>query len=113
MAPARRQDREAARALKQLSDVRRRLDDLLEVVEDEEEALAREVLGQPWDRLGPGVRDADGLRDRGQHEFRLANGRQLHEEDPVGEDVRLLRRHLERETSLPRPSRPSEGDQPV
>jgi len=71
------------------------------------------MLDQPLDRLRARVRDPDRLRDRGQHELGLADGRKLHEEDPIGEDVRLLRRHLERKSSLPRPSGPGEGDQPV
>ena len=102
---ARDQQLQVGAPLEQLAQVRRRLDHLLEVVEQEHELPLFDVLGEAL--LG-----AQCLRDRLHHERRLA---QRGERDP--EDPRLERGHelcgrLERKPRLAGATRPGERQEP-
>ena len=104
--PAGRDHLQSRGGTEQARDHRSSVDDLLEVVEDQQDAPAREPLVEGLgDRLAPGVRDPDGRRDPRRDEHLVADRLQRHEEDPIGKIVRHGRRQLERETRLARSRR--------
>ena len=78
---------------------------MLEVVEQKQQALVAHMLGQPVSR-------SDGLRRLLEHEPRIAERRQRHPEDAVGESFRALGRCLQREPRLARSAGPGESQQP-
>ncbi len=97
----------------QPSNVVRRLQDLLEVVEDQQQlALRDEILqrlaGRP---LPPLLADADGRGDGRDHEGRIADRREVDEGDPVGKRGGDRGRDAHGEPGLPRPSRPGQREQ--
>jgi len=61
--------------------------------------------------LGEAVRGADGLRRRLEDEPGIAQGRERHPPDPVGEALGSLGCGLQRESRLPRPPRAGEREQ--
>ncbi len=81
------------------------LDDVLEVVQEEQQRLVGDVLGQAV--LGP-----ERLRGRLQHQLRVAQRRQRHPEHAVRVAVRRLGGGLEAEPRLARAPRPGQRQQP-
>ena len=94
--PARDEHLDVRRGAQQVGDDRGGRDDLLEVVEDEQEALVAQPVGER-------IRRSAGRRSRrarptagdpGRDEHRVADRLERHEEDAVGEVVRRTRREL-------------------
>ena len=97
----------------QVGDDRGRGDDLLEVVEDEQEALVAQPVGERFlDRATAALGDAERTRDARCDEHRIADRLERHEEDAVREVVRRPRRELERQPRLAGPARPGQRQQP-
>ena len=100
-------DLEAVGGAQQVRDDRRGVRDLLEVVQDEQDAaVAQPVAHRLRDRARPGVRDPERRRDPWRHEQRVADRLERHEEGPVGEPVRR-RAWRARGTSASSRSRPA------
>ncbi len=92
--------------------MRRRLDHLLEVVQDEEKPLVPQgvckLLGEGAIPHFPHPEDpSHGWRD----EVRITDGRKGNEGDAVGEVTRQLLRHPQRQSSLTDASRTSQGNE--
>jgi hypothetical protein len=103
--PARRQDLQARCRGEQPRDERRRAEHLLEVVEDEEHgATNQEALERRLERARA-LLHSDRVRDRGQREGGLGDGRELDEDDAVGEVECRPAGHLERKPGLARAAR--------
>ena len=102
--PARDQQLEAGAGAEQLPQRAGRLDHLLEVVEQDEQPLVADVLGE----LGP---RPERLRRRREHELRVPQRRKRHPPDALGIPLRAGRGCLEREPRLAAPARPGEGEQ--
>ena len=83
-------------------ELRRRLDHLLEVVEQEQQLALADVLGEA-------VLGAERLRDRLGHERRVAQRREADPEDAGLEGGHELGRRLEREPRLARAARARTG----
>ena len=103
--PARDEHAKVGERLEQGLQLRRRVDDLLEVV-DQQQQLAG---GHEPDEV---VLRAERLRDRAHDERRVAKRCQSDPEDPVPEVGKQAGGRLDREPGLPRPARAAEGDQP-
>ena len=87
------------------SDVGCRLDHLLEVVEDQQRPPRGQILAQDAADRPPGlVRHAEGRRDRGEDERRIAQRIEGDEPGAVGVAVRELARRLDREPGLAGPA---------
>ena len=88
--PARHENLRTCGDGKQPSHIVGCLQDLLEVVQDQERLPFRDVVfqGLAGRSLPPLLSDADGGGDGGDHERRIADRRQVHEGDPVGERLR-------------------------
>jgi len=92
------------RAGEQRRDVRRRLDDLFEVVQQHQQPLVPHVLDQAVIRT-------DRRSDRPLDEGRVAERLQRDPEDAVGELLHGLGRELKRQAGLTAAPRPREGQQ--
>ena len=80
------------------------LDDVLEVVQEEQQRLVGDVVGES-------VRGPERLRCGLQHELRVAQRREWHPENTVRIPVGCLGGGLEAEPGLARPARPGQGQQ--
>ena len=92
---ARRQHPSPGQAVQQRDQGRPRRQHLLEVVQQQQQMLrpaesCRQALAQR--AVAPLSRDAERPGDRGEHQIRVAQRRQVHEGDAVGERVRRGRR---------------------
>ena len=98
--------------LKQVGQGRRRNRHLLEVVEDEQDALPPKVQLDLLERGSlPGLVDAHRPSDERQDRVGVAHRCQVDEEDAVVESVDLLRGRAKRESRLARPARSGQGQQ--
>jgi len=103
---------EVRRGLQEGAHDRRRGQDLLEVVENQEQLLAAEVLLHPVQRpLLPADLDPEGVRDGRRDQLRVADRRERDPERAVPEVAGGLGRELEGEAGLPGASRAGEGEQ--
>ena len=102
--PARDQEAQVGARLEQLRELGRRLDHLLEVVEQQQELALADVLGEA-------VLRPQRLRDRLGHERGVAQCGQADPEDPRLERGHELGGNLEREPRLSRAARACEGDE--
>ncbi len=97
----------------QVGDDRGGRDDLFEVVEDQQQTLVPEPVGQRLvDRSRGALRDAEGAGDPRRDEHGIADGLEGNEEDAVREVVRCPGRQLERQPRLAGPARAGERQQP-
>ena len=104
--PAGDDDLDRRGAAQELGDHRRRGEDLLEVVEDEQQALVGEPFGEGVvDRACRALGDADRARDPRRDEHRVADRLERDEEHAVGEVVRGAGGQLQRQPGLARPAR--------
>ena len=102
-----------ARRPEELSDQRRGLDHLLEVVKDEQDLAGANPAGQAVaDRDGAVLDESQGRGDRRSDEGRLANRFEGDEVDAVGEAFGDQRRELEGQAGLARPAWAGQGEQP-
>ena len=90
--------------LEQISEPARSVDDLLEVVEDEKQALTSDVRGKT-------VLDSKYLRCAPEHELGITDGRERHPEDAVRIVVGAITRCLSSEASLAGAARAGEREQ--
>ena len=102
--PARDQRLRVGRLRQERRDRRRGLHDLLEVVEQEQQALAPDVVAH-------GAVGADGRADRAFDEGRVAECLKRDPEDAVGELLDRFGRELHREPRLAAAARPGQGQQ--
>ncbi len=100
------------RGREQLAERGCRLDEVLEVVEDEQQPLlGEEVLEALSDRGRAALPESERLRDRGQDERGIGDRRQRDEEHALGEVLDELGGSLQREPGLARAARPGERQQ--
>ena len=102
--PAGRQHTEVRTGGEQGSHTGRRLQHMLEVVEQEEHGTVGDVLGQA--ALGP-----EHASRRLHHQDGISQRRQRDPPDPVGVAVRGRTRSLKREAGLPGPTRPGQSEE--
>ena len=101
--PARRQDAKPRGRCEQAGDCRRGCEEVLEVVQDEQELLVADIVGQRLQgRLARVLAEAECPRDRGGHELPVLDGRERDEEDAVREPLDQVCGYLEREPCLAR-----------
>ncbi len=92
---------------------RRGCDHLLEVVEDQQEALVTQPVGERFvDRACRALGDAEGGGDARGDEHRVPDGLEGHEEDAIREVVRRPGGELERESRLAGAARAGQGQEP-
>ena len=109
---ARRQDRQLRRAGQELADDGRRGAELLEVVEDEQDAPAGEVIDESIDRRSSAaIRQAQHLGDRRRHERRIRDGLERDEPDAVRKGFCAPRGELEAEPRLAGAARSGQGQE--
>ena len=102
------------RSGQQRADLRRGLDHLLDVVEDEQQAAAAECPGELLgERPITGVADAERVRDRREHEAGLQYGREVDEHHAVGECGLHLACRRHREPALAYPAGAGDGHEPL
>ena len=90
------------------------IDDLLEVVEHDQHAPARQrVRDALFERGFAVVADAEGVRDRRHEQSRLEHALEQHEVDAVGEEVLARARRLDREPALADAAGPDQADDPA
>ena len=99
------------RARQQLDEQRRRLANVLGVVEDEQQLLVPDNSQDAVQPLRGHVADTDGMTDRRQHECGVLQRRKLDEHGAVRERRCCIARGCERESRLAAPSRTSQDDQ--
>ena len=110
--PARDEQLQLRRGREQVGRRGRRLDEVLEVVEDEQEPLlGEEALEALGDGSGAGLAEPERLRDRGQDERGVGDRRERDEEDALREVLDQLGGGLEREPGLARAARAGERQQ--
>ncbi len=112
--PTRGQDVEARRSAGagRRSPVRR--PKLLEVVEDQQQALLADVRDKRVeDRAARVTSDAERSGDRRRDKVRVADRRQVDEDDAVRESIPTRRADLERNSRLAAPSGPGQRDETV
>ena len=86
---------------------------LLEVVEDQQQALLAQLPGQLAEqRLVACLGQTDGARDRREHRLGVADGREIDEEHPVLESVVMVGSGAERQSGLADAAGSGEGEQP-
>jgi hypothetical protein len=96
----------------QARDQRRRLDDLLEVVQDQEQRLVAQGCGQPLDdRAVPDLPHAQRLSNDRRDEGGIGQRRQVDEGDAISELTGKAHGNLEREAGLADPARTGQGDE--
>ena len=101
-----------ARRPEELSDQRRGLDHLLEIVEDEQDLAGADPAGQAVaDRDGAVLDESQDRGDRRSDEGRLANRFEGDEVDAVGEALGDRRRELEGQAGLAGAARAGQGEQ--
>ena len=90
-----------------------RRDDVLEVVQQQQQALpaqrGRQSLVQ---RRGVALIQAQALRDGGEHQGGVAQRRQVDEDRAIAEVVRRALGHRDRQARLADPAGPRQGEQP-
>ncbi len=106
-----------------LHDPRRRRDQVLAVVEDEQAGAARQMIGdlvEHADRIGAHLRvaaaplaagEAENVADGGRDELGVTDRCELHQPYAVGVFVRTLGSGLEGQPGLARPAHPGERQQ--
>ena len=103
--PTRREDAQPDGVREKRSYGRCRVEDVLEVVEQQQYVLSLQEAGQA-------VAGTDGLRDLRLDEPRLSESREWHPEHPVAERPDELGRDLQGEARLPGSARPGDGHLP-
>ena len=97
-----------------LGHVRRRLDHVLAIVEDEQEAPPAERRRHPLGRLrGGGEREPERDRDGDRHQPGIRERRELGDPHPVGEARELLPRDLQAQPRLADAAGADQRDEPV
>ena len=92
--------------------LRRRLDHVLAVVEDQQGTAVLEVRAHRLQQRPIGLlAHAEHLRRLADDQGRVADRRQVEEPDAVGKVVDLLRRDLQREAGLAQPAHAEQGQQ--
>ena len=114
-APARHDDLRSRRDRQETWDLACGVEHLLEVVEDEEHLpFSQVVLEDLVHRsLPPFLPQPERGGDRWKHQHRISHGRQVHEEDTIGESGRRSRSDLDAESRLARSSRAGQRDEPA
>jgi hypothetical protein len=86
---------------------------VLEVIQHQQQVPGAQIAVHGllnWVR--PRLADTKGVRERRQHEPRIAEWRQRHESQPVPEPARELPGHLQSQTGLPHARGPGEREHP-
>lgn len=112
--PAGDQDLELGRRCQQLGNERRRREQVLEVVQDQQHLLAGKVALHGFGHRGQALLlQPQGLRHRGGHQLGIPDRRQEDDVDAVVEAVQELAARLDRQAALAGPSGAGHGDQAV
>jgi len=110
--PARDQHLQVRTRAKEMSEERRGLDDLLEVVKHEQDAPVAQVRPQPVDqRFGSGLTKTNGLGDGGSHQVRVRDRGQINERDAVWEVISSRRGNSQRQPGLAHTTRTGQREE--